>query len=181
MTKIKRLLEVYEEFITIPWRHDTDPEQRILFCVYDEQDELRMRVKIDEFELITRQADHDWIRFDITDFLPRWVVQQRYAASYFKDANTMRTAMPRFLQFIVKEFTTFLETTPYDTDTVAAVSGVGSLYGFLRVKEVVDALAPLFPGKLLVFFPGRYENNNYRLLDGYDGWSYRAVPLLDTM
>jgi len=58
---------------------------------------------------------------------------------------------------------------------------VGSLLGLLKVKEVVDQLAPLVPGRLLVFFPGSYENNNYRLLDGYDGWDYLAVPLtLDT-
>ena len=27
---------------------------------------------------------------------------------------------------------------------------------------------------LLIFFPGSYENNNYRLLDGYDGWNNLA-------
>ena len=28
-----------------------------------------------------------------------------------------------------------------------------------------------------IFFPGSYEDNNYRLLDGYDGWNYLAVPI----
>jgi hypothetical protein len=28
-----------------------------------------------------------------------------------------------------------------------------------------------------VFFPGVYENNNYRLLDARDGWNYLAVPI----
>jgi len=32
-------------------------------------------------------------------------------------------------------------------------------------------------GRLLVFFPGEYENNNYRLLDARDGWNYLAVPI----
>jgi hypothetical protein len=30
---------------------------------------------------------------------------------------------------------------------------------------------------LLVLFPGTYENNNYRLLDGYDGWNYLATSI----
>jgi len=47
----------------------------------------------------------------------------------------------------------------------------------LKVKDVVDALAPLVSGRLLVFFPGSFENNNYRLLDGYDGWNYLAVSI----
>ena len=45
------------------------------------------------------------------------------------------------------------------------------------MKEVVDKLAPMVKGRLLVFFPGSFENNNYRLLDGYDGWNYLAVPI----
>ena len=32
-------------------------------------------------------------------------------------------------------------------------------------------------GRLVVFFPGEYEQNNYRLLDARDGWSYMAVPI----
>ena len=60
---------------------------------------------------------------------------------------------------------------------VVALLGVGSLFSFLKVKEVVDKLAPKVGGRLLVFFPGTYENNNYRLLNGYDGWNYLAVPI----
>jgi hypothetical protein len=32
-------------------------------------------------------------------------------------------------------------------------------------------------GRLVVFFPGEYEDNNYRLLDARDGWNYLAVPI----
>ena len=32
-------------------------------------------------------------------------------------------------------------------------------------------------GRLVVFFPGQYEQNNYRLLDARDGWNYMAVPI----
>jgi len=66
---------------------------------------------------------------------------------------------------------------PLGDDCVVALQGVGSLFGFLKVKEVVDKLAPKVKGRLLVFFPGSYEDNNYRLLDGYDGWNYLAVPI----
>ena len=62
-------------------------------------------------------------------------------------------------------------------DFVVGIQGVGSLFGFLKVKDVVDKFAPKIAGRLLVFFPGSYENNNYRLLDGYDGWNYLAVPI----
>ena len=78
---------------------------------------------------------------------------------------------------IEAEFDTFLQDKSIGEDFVVALQGVGSLFGFLKVKEVVDKLAPKVKGRLLVFFPGSYEDNNYRLLDGYDGWNYLAVPI----
>jgi hypothetical protein len=42
---------------------------------------------------------------------------------------------------------------------------------------MVDAFAPLVKGRLLVFFPGSFDDNNYRLLNSYDGWNYLAVPI----
>jgi hypothetical protein len=41
------------------------------------------------------------------------------------------------------------------------------------LKKVVNDIR----GRLLVFFPGEYEDNIYRLLDARDGWSYLAVPI----
>jgi hypothetical protein len=29
----------------------------------------------------------------------------------------------------------------------------------------------------VIFFPGHFEHNNYRLLDARDGWNYHAVPI----
>jgi hypothetical protein len=42
---------------------------------------------------------------------------------------------------------------------------------------VVAAVANNIPGRLLVFFPGEYDQNNYRLLDARPGWNYQAVPI----
>ena len=81
------------------------------------------------------------------------------------------------MNFITEKFDAFLKQPAAGDNTVVAIKGVGSLFGFLKVKEVVDNLAPKVPGRILVFFPGSYEDNNYRLLDGYDGWNYLAVPI----
>ncbi len=67
MSRAKRLLQSYSSFIATPWRDDSAPAQRVVFCVYHETDELIMRAKYDEFELATKQANHNWIRFDLTD------------------------------------------------------------------------------------------------------------------
>lgn len=177
MSRVKRLVQSYGRHISIPWRDDAAAAQRVVFCVYNENEERWLRARIDEFEIVTRQADHDWVLFDLTDTFAGWLATQRYAKSYFQKPHLLATVLPKYLDYIVSEFQRVLEEADANDNTVVAVQGVGSLFGFLKVKDVVDKLAPLVEGRLLVLFPGSYENNNYRLLDGYDGWNYLAVPI----
>lgn len=177
MSRVKRLIQSYSRYITIPWRSDAAAAQRVIFCVYNENDELRLRAKIDEFEIATRNAGHEWVVFDLTDTFADWLVGQRYAKSYFQKPHLLSTLLPKYLDFIKQGFEKFLQTNAIHEGSVVALKGVGSLFGFLKVKEVVDKLAPMVAGRLLVFFPGSCDNNNYRLLDGYDGWNYLAVPI----
>jgi hypothetical protein len=177
VSKVKRLVSSYGKYIAIPWRADAAAAQRVIFCVYNESDELRLQSKIDEFEIATQQNGHNWALFDLTDSFAQWLTRQKYAQSYFKKPDLLATLYPKYLEVIIASFSRFLEQHQADETYVVAVKGVGSLFGFLKVKEVVEKLAPMVSGRLLVFFPGSYENNNYRLLDGYDGWNYLAVPI----
>lgn len=177
MSKVKRLIQSYSEFIAIPWRDNTAAAQRVVFCVYDGQEELRLRARIEEFEIVTKDAGHSWAIFDLTDTFANWIAEQRYAKSYYQKPHLLVTLLPQYRAFITEKFNDFLAQSDLDENLVVAVKGVGSLFGFLKVKDVVDELAPLVPGRLLIFFPGSFEDNNYRLLDGYDGWNYLAIPI----
>jgi hypothetical protein len=176
VNKISRLLDSYRRFIALPWQ-DAAAAQRVIFCVYDEGDERRLRARIEEFDLATIQAQHRWLLFDLSDSFADWLGRERYAQRYFAQPMLLATLMPRYLKYLEQQLSDLLTSRTADANTVVALAGVGSLFGFLKVKDVVDTFAPLVHGRLLVFFPGSYENNNYRLLDGYDGWNYLAVPL----
>lgn len=177
MNKLKRLLQSYERFIRTPWRDDVAAAQRVVFCVYDPVEERSLRARIGEFELATVAAGHAWQHFDLTDTFAQWLGAQRYAQKYFEKPELLGTLLPKYLEFLGTRFASFVEQSGADGNTVVAVSGVGSLFGLSKVKDVVDAFAPHVTGRLLVLFPGSFENNNYRLLDGYDGWNYLAVPI----
>ncbi len=177
MSKIKQLINSYKNFISIPWKGDAAAAQRVIFCVYGETEELKLRSKIEEFEIITRQAGHQWAVYDLTDSFANWLSNQKYAKSYFEKPHLISTLISKYLDYIVLEFQESLKACANDDNCVVALKGVGSLFGFLKVKDVVDQLAPMVKGRLLIFFPGSYEGNNYRLLDGYDGWNYLAVPI----
>lgn len=177
MSRIKRLIQSYGSYISLPWREGAAAPQRVIFCVYDENEERTLRAKVDEFEIVTREAGHEWALFDLTDTFAGWLSSQRYALSYFKKPHHLPPLLPKYLIYIAEEFQSFLLKEAAGPNHVVALKGAGSLFGLVKVKDVVEKLAPMVTGRLLVFFPGSFENNNYRLLDGYDGWNYLAVPI----
>ncbi len=178
MNKIKRLAQSYGNYIRIPWREDAAAPQRVLFCVYDENEELRLRAKSDEFETTTVIASHYWKLVDLTDAFAEWMSTEEYAEEFFAEPALLSDLLPdEFVAYLAKRFAETLKTLPANENTVVALLGTGALFGFAKVKDVLDEFAPHVRGRLLVFFPGSYENNNYRLLDGYDGWNYLAIPI----
>ncbi len=85
MSRVRRLINSYSGFIAIPWRDDAASAQRVIFCVYNENDELKIRAGIDEFEIATKQTGHDWLLFDLTDTFADWLSGQRYAKKYYEN------------------------------------------------------------------------------------------------
>lgn len=176
MSRIKRLRECYLRHIRLPWRSDVATAQRVIFCVYPPPEELRLRARLGEFELDTNNWGHRWLLYDLTDTFATWLAEQKYAQSYFRDPSMLSGVLDRYRAYLTGAFSSFCRDNNADESAVVAVVGAGSLFGLLKVKEVVDAFAPLVPGRLLVFFPGNnQEGNNYRLFDAYDGWDYLAV------
>ncbi|WP_029450766.1 BREX protein BrxB domain-containing protein [Clostridium algidicarnis] len=176
MSKMKKILDNYSTHIAIPWR-DVAAAQRVIFCVYNEMDELKLRAKIGEFEIITQNNNHGWIHYDLTDTFGNWLSDLKYAQSYYKKPEVLTSSIHKYLDYIETEFADLLKRQQVSEEDVVALSGVGAIFGFIKVKDLVDKLSPYVKGRLLVFFPGSFENNNYRLLDGYDGWNYHAFAI----
>ena len=64
-----------------------------------------------------------------------------------------------------------------DENTVLAITDVASIFGFARLSDILNQVSNQVKGRLLVFFPGEFEKNQFRLLDARDGWSYLARPI----
>lgn len=181
MSKIRQLLQNYSSYISLPWREDIASAQRVICCIYKESDELALRAKIDEFELETEKAGHSWALYDLTDSFAHWLCEQPYAEKFFAKPQFLFSLLPRYRSYLASTFKTFLQERAVGSNHVVALKGVGSLFGFVMIRELINDFAPMVSGRLLLFFPGSYENNNYRLLDGYDGWNYHAVPITADM
>jgi len=180
MSSVNSMLKSYKDFIQTPWQKNISPEQRVIFCVYSEDEERALRIWIDEFKYATESASHPWLQFDLTNTFAEWLCNDKYAVEIFHDTDELKVH-PLYLEYIKEKFHYFIEGEKAGADHVIAVSGVASLFSLLKVKQVVAEFAPLVKGRLLVFFPGSYSSNNYRLLDSYDGWGYLAIPIVGDM
>jgi hypothetical protein len=111
----------------------------------------------------------------ISQVIARWMAAQEYRESYFESPDDLPVPHPAFETFVANAVQRELELA--DEDTVVSIVGVASLFGFLKVSRLMEMVEDSIRGRLLVFFPGEYEDNNYRLLGARDGWNYHAVPI----
>ncbi len=176
MSKVDQLLEGYKEVVTLPWRASDAGPQRVWFVVYNKELERRVRVRVDDFGTATREAGHAWIPVDITDAFARWMARQEYRETYFADPTKLAMKLPRFHAWLVDQVRATLAS-PETEQGVVALWGVSALFGLAKVSGIVNDLVPHIRGRMLVFFPGSHEDNNFHLLDARDGWNYLAVPI----
>lgn len=176
MNKVERLIRNYERHVALPWDDALSGPQRVWFAVYDKADERRLRAHVGDFEVATKGAGKGWRLCDLTDAFPEWMGGKEYRESYFESPEDLEIALGDFLRFAAGRVTDHLGA-DHHKDEVVAILGVATLFGFARVSDLAQAVQPSVRGRLLVFFPGEYENNSYRLLDARDGWNYLAVPI----
>lgn len=178
MARIEHLAERYGRHIATPWQRTVAGAQRVIMIVYDKELERTLRARKQAFEIATRQAGHDWHEVDITAAFAHWMGQDDYREDYFASPEDLQLKLDaEFSEFVADRLRHAL-TEPEITDaSVVAVLGVSMLFGFARVSQVLKLIEADIRGRLVVFFPGHFERNNYRLLDARDGWNYLAVPI----
>lgn len=180
MANVEPLLKSYEQFVRLPWPSGLAGAQKVWMAVYDEADERRLRARFGAFENVTVAASHGWQACDMTDLFGHWMAAQPYRESYFESPEDMDMALEDFFLHVVSVVRNSLTAPGVDEKTVVALTGVASLFGLMRASRLVDQVSGSIQGRLLVFFPGTREGNNFRLLDARDGWNYLAIPITAT-
>jgi Domain of unknown function (DUF1788) len=182
MSRIDLLRKNYQRICGLPWDRNMAGPQRVWLAVYDKEDERRLRLRLGLFDEATHQAHHHWSLLDLTDAFAEWMCSPEnlsFAEGYFESPDLLDDGvLADFRQSVVARITDALQQLPNGEDTVLALHGVASLFGFLRISEILPLVEGHIRGRLLVFFPGVYEQDNYRLLDARDGWNYHAVPII---
>jgi hypothetical protein len=173
------LLDAYRRFVAHPWPKTLAPPQRVWMVVYPPEHERRLRLHLPAFKAATNEHHHPWALMDITASFEMWMAGHRYRDSYFEDPDLLETALPAFFDHLVGDVRSQLDAHS-SAESVVALLGAGTLFGLgdaLKVSALINAVNDSIAGRLLVFFPGDVENNNFRLLDARDGWDYMAVVI----
>ena len=173
MGRIEELATAYERHVGAPWQRTVAGAQRVMMVVYEKEQERTLRARLGEFEQATRRSHHGWTLVDCTTWFAEWMAKQEYRDAYFEDPPLLAMMLEgEFQNFVTRRLSAELEAS--DEDTVVTLMGVASLYGFMRVSELIRSVEQSIRGRLLVLFPGTKNENNYRLLDARDGWNYLA-------
>lgn len=179
MTAIDRLLSNYSRQVRLPWSTNMSGKQRVWFAVYPPAEERRVRARLPQFEALTLEAKHGWITVDLTQLLPEFLATHKYREAIFQQPQHLRVGNELEIRAaaLVKDACAGEEAT---ADSVVAVTGLASMFDFMRVSSLVERVEDSVQGRLLIFFPGEYLGNVYRFMDARDGFNYLAVPITST-
>ena len=178
MARIEDLADRYSRHIATPWQRTVAGAQRVVMVVYDKELERTLCARKLAFETATREAGHDWHEIDLSAAFAEWMASDDYRDEYFASPEDMGLKLDaEFHEYVAERLRATLCKTEVTADSVVAVFGVGSLFGFARISQILKMVEAEISGRLVVFFPGEFERNNYRLLDARDGWNYLAVPI----
>jgi hypothetical protein len=177
-SKTDLLLKEYERVIHEPWSKVLSGQERVWFLVYDPAEQRKVSLRFEDFETATKKAGKKWQEISFKKCFPLWMANHEYRDDYFADPEYIVDQLEAgFIPFAIQFFKDELSRIKQDNETVIAVTDVSSLFGFARLSEILKNCDKDFTGRLLVFFPGEFENNQYRLLDARDGWDYLARPI----
>ena len=111
----------------------------------------------------------------MTAWFSEWLSGEDYSDSYFEDPDALGTKIGGFKKFAIAKLIDLVKR--QGPNAVVGVLGAASLYGFVRVSELIHEVESNVNGRLLIFFPGVKNGTNYRLLDARDGWNYLATGI----
>lgn len=179
MNAIERLLTNYSRHVRLPWSASTSGKQRVWFAVYPPAEERRVRAKLPQFEATTLEANHGWLNVDLTDLLPSWIAAHEYREGIFAEPEHF-TVSNELEELAVKRVRDACSSEDANATCVVAITGLATLFDFMRVSSLIEHVEDSVRGRLLVFFPGEYAGNVYRFMDARDGFNYMAVPITAT-
>lgn len=147
--------------------------------MYPPAEERRVRARLPQFEALTLEAHHGWSTVNLTGLLPEWIAGHEYREAIFAEPELF-SANSELEDRAVQRVRETCASEEVDAASVVAITGLATLFDFIRVSSLIERVEDLVRGRLLVLFPGEFAGNVYRFMDARDGFNYMAVPITAT-
>jgi len=178
ISKTDALLSNYERVVSEPWNQSLSGQEKVWFLVYDPAEQRKVMLRLSDFESLTLKCRHEWAEVNLRGCFPEWMAKHEYREEYFNAPENIKDQIETdFKDFVVEKIKKVFINTENIENTVVAIYNVNSLFGFIKLSDVLEEIYHLNKGRILVFFPGEHHNNQYRLMDARDGWNYLARPI----
>lgn len=175
---VDSLIHAYDKVVSGKWEETLSAQERIWFLVYDPDSQRKVDFRLIDFENTTKKGGKKWVNISLKDCFPKWMVSHEYRDEYFLEPDSLIDQLEfDFKAFAIENIKQKIRKHQIDNETVIALTDVASLFGFARLSDILNHIASEVKGRLLVFFPGEFEKNQFRLLNARDGWSYLARPI----
>lgn len=177
-SKIEQLIAAYEKVVNEPWSSSLSGQERIWFLVFDPSELRKVTLHEGEFENVTIKANKKWHLISLKSCFPSWMSNHDYREEYFESPEYVIDQLEaEFIPYAIEFIREKLKAINQEEDIVIAIKDVASIFGFGRLAEILKSCDKDIKGRMLIFFPGEFEHNQYRLLDARDGWDYLARPI----
>jgi len=177
-TRTEMLIEAFTKVVNEPWTSALSGQERLWFLVYDPAEQRKIDLHMGEFETSAMRAGKKWKSISLKKCFPNWMANHEYKEDYFHSPEYIVDQLEaEFIPFAIEFLKNELANVEQDEHTIIALKDVSALFGFARLSEILKSCDKDFKGRLLIFFPGEFEHNHYRLLDARDGWDYLARPI----
>ena len=133
MSRIQQLAKLYGQHIATAWQRTIAGSQRVIMIVYDKELERDIMAHKSEFEIVTKQANHNWFEVEVASTFAEWIAAADYSEAYFESPDDLQLKLEaEFTPFVAARIRSVLERDDVTQSSVVAVSGVGALFGFFR-------------------------------------------------
>src|SRR4051794_2878050 len=96
--------------------------------VYDPELERRLRLKLEEFAIETREAGHPWELIDLTGSFAEWLAANEYRDAYFFEPDLLANSLGGYADDLAARVGAVLANEKLGADAVVAILGAGSLF-----------------------------------------------------
>ena len=183
MSRLDHLVASYKRHVGLPLKINHPLSQRIWFVVYMPEDEAKLPLKLNDFEMATLEAGLSWHRIDLSGSFAAWIdtYDAEEKEAILKDQELLNNyAETGYRNFLGQRIIDCMKADViHDVNkAVFALTGLMEFFDFIDVSSVLDIIPSSTPGVLAVFFPGEKEGTSYRFLNSRTSWDYLAVPIV---